>query len=85
MKGLTLVIYAHDFVVDLQVKALGTDGQRSQNLDPSLSIDRSLSVERRHSWDIGAHSPSDEVKDILICLLECKINREGWKCCKLGV
>jgi hypothetical protein len=71
--------------MNLQIETLGADGQRAYDLNSTLAINGSLSVEWRSSWHVCRGRSRNEVENILVCLLESEVDREGWERCKFRV
>lgn len=77
--GLTFVVYSQDLAPDLQIQALRRCRDLLQQLNAPLAVDRPLRIERWRAWNLGRRCAGNEVKDILISLLESEIDRKRRK------
>lgn len=77
--SLTLVIHSNHLIPDLQVQACRGHWNWTDDLDASLAVYRTLSVERRNAWNLARRCPRDEVENILVCLLEGEVDGKSGK------
>lgn len=81
----TFIVHPQDLAPDLQIQALRRCRDLLQELNTPLAIDRALRIERWRAWNFGRCRARDEVKDILIGLLEREIDGERGKRCEARV